>query len=104
MPDSQTTPPREAFYGEHFVLSDCIGWAVGCLYEWENQKTIKLCKERGYLTERTHRCPNGDHWQAYALTKSGFERLRYLSEVSFKQTKQTHQWYAKKERQYRIAA
>lgn len=81
---------------EASMLSEVVGWAVGCDNEEAHRCEVAALKDCGYITTRRHRAPIGE-WDAYALTAAGFDRLAKIGYGEMHDNAvRAHQWYAER--------
>ena len=81
---------------EAAMLSEIVGWAVGCDNEKRHTDEVAALKRRGYITVRRHRSLMGE-WDAYALTASGFDRLAQIGYGDLHDSAvRRHRWYAER--------
>lgn len=112
MPDNQTTDPwSRDFIGdqpfkhqvwccgrtdEAGLLSEIVGWAVGCQSQEEKEVEVADLQRRGYLRKRAHVAPMGT-WEAWALTAAGFDRLAQIGYGDMHDSAvRRHRWYAER--------
>lgn len=79
---------------EAHILSEIVGWAVGCKNERDKAAEVADLQARGFLTTRRHIAPAGE-WDAYALTDKGFDRLAAIGYGDmYDQALRLHLFYA----------
>lgn len=80
------------------VLSKIGGWHVGCQNDVENAGLVRLARERGYITQRTHYAPAiPEGVAAYELTDVGIEAVRTLcGEEVATHAERVRSWYRAK--------
>lgn len=80
-------------WDEAALLSEIVGWMVGCANEVEHQAGVDDLRRRGLITIRRHVAPVGE-WDAYALTDAGFDRLASIGYGALHDDAlRAHRWY-----------
>jgi hypothetical protein len=79
---------------EASLLSEIVGWMVGCHNAEAACREVEDLKRRGFITTRRHIAPAGE-WDAYALTEAGFDRLAQIGYGDMHDAAvMSHRWYA----------
>lgn len=80
-------------WDEAALLSEIVGWSVGCQNEVERQSAVNNLRARRLITTRRHVAPAGE-WEAYALTDAGFDRLADIGYGTMHDDAlRAHRWY-----------
>lgn len=76
------------------VLSSVVGWACGSQIAVEHAEELRELRCRGHITTREHLLADGDGWVSYALTPSGFSRLKQIGgDELHANARKAHAWY-----------